>query len=116
MQTVKVKKDDLHAVIQGNMVGHRTIYEEAIEAYRQRVLNWFNDQIDRTKAGDLFETSFRGPRPQDHTDDYEQVLQMLEMSVDDEIELTYAEFRQYVRDEWGWQREFRASTEFYAAE
>lgn len=44
--------------------------------------------------------------PEDHTDEYDQLLEMLAMSVDDEVELTAQEFAQYVRDDWSWKHQF----------
>jgi hypothetical protein len=46
-----------------------------------------------------------------HRDEFEKGLDlyMLEMSVESEIELTAQEFAQYVRDDWGWKRQFTDS-------
>jgi hypothetical protein len=41
-------------------------------------------------------------QPRDHTSDYDRVIMMLEMSVDDTIVLDANEFDQYVRDVWAW--------------
>jgi hypothetical protein len=54
--------------------------------------------------------------PQDFTEAYDRVLDQLETTVDEIVELTDAEFRQYLRDEWGWQHEFAASTSTYLGE
>ena len=44
------------------------------------------------------------PEPQDHTEDYDSVIAMLEMSVEDIIELDADSFQRYVLDKWSWKR------------
>lgn len=47
--------------------------------------------------------------PEDHTDEYDKAIGMLEMSVDDTVLITHDEYRQYVLDEWFWKdRNLRA--------
>ena len=50
------------------------------------------------------------------TKEYDQVIDMLDMSVDSEIELTHSEFRQYVRDEWGWSEMFNTTAVNYVGD
>jgi hypothetical protein len=110
---VTIDKMQLQERIMANHAKHREMYERAIEGYRKTVIGWFNEQVDRAKAGAGFETAFAMPKPVDHTADYEQILDMLQMSVEVEITLSHQEFAQYVRDDWGWKREFIATSSNY---
>ena len=56
------------------------------------------------RAGRRISRSINLAEPTDHTSDYERVIMMLEMSVDDTIVLNAGEFDQYVRDVWSWSR------------
>lgn len=109
MKEVRIAKDALKARVQQNRRGHRVEYEAAIEGYRTTVLEWLSTQIDKAKAGHRdIEVYFSMPKPEDHTADYDNVLDMLAMSEDTTIVLSNQEFRCYVRDEWGWQPETKA--------
>jgi len=55
------------------------------------------------------------PEPQDHTNDYDRVITMLEMSVDSVIELDDVAFDQYVMDNWSWKGDALATNSMYAA-
>lgn len=52
--------------------------------------------------------------PVDHTSDYERVIMMLEMSVDDTVVLNAGEFDQYVRDVWSWSYQTTSMLKSYA--
>jgi len=108
-------KERLRERVQANRDQHRAIFESAVEGYRGAVMKWFGAQMDRLRDGkDDFQVSFTGTRPQDHTEDYDRVLDMLDMSEDDTITLSEDEFAQYVRDDWGWKRNFMAMSATYA--
>lgn len=113
MKDVRINKERLRDRVQENRDNHRAVYEQAIEGYRKTVIDWFNKQVDRAKADYEYETYFSMPKPEDHTDDYDRVLDMLRMSEDNTITLTQSEFAQYVRDDWGWKREFTATSSNY---
>jgi hypothetical protein len=83
----RIKKDELVQKVQFNRNEHRAIYERAMDGYRKA-------------AGDFF---------------YDVVLEGWRMTEDDEIELSVQEFRQYVKDEWGWKKEFLATSQNYLA-
>jgi hypothetical protein len=53
------------------------------------------------------------PEPEDHTDDYDRVLTMIEMSINDTVELSENEFAMYVMDQWDWKQSFTESTYRY---
>lgn len=113
MQQVKVNTQELITKVQANRDAHRGLYEEAMEGYKNAVMAWLLLQIDYAKANAPFETYFNEARPEDHTDDYDNVLDMLKMTVDKEVVLNQHEFRQYVRDDWGWKNEFLATATSY---
>jgi hypothetical protein len=52
-------------------------------------------------------------QPADHTADYDRAIQMLELSVDDVITLTTADFANLVQDQWMWTQQWARSTSHY---
>ena len=55
------------------------------------------------------------PEPHDHTDDYDTVIAMLEMCVDEVVEIDMQEFDNYVRDNWQWKANWSASNALYSS-
>jgi hypothetical protein len=54
--------------------------------------------------------------PSDHTKDYDRVVAMLEMSVEETITLDAQDFDRCVMDNWDWSRFTLSTNTFYAAE
>jgi hypothetical protein len=55
------------------------------------------------------------PFPEDHTKDYDHIIAMVEMSVDDLFELNQNDFARYVLDDWEWKAAFTQSVMAYTA-
>jgi hypothetical protein len=110
MQVVRVEREKVLERMRENRAQHRAIFEAAIEGYRQRVIEVLDQMIADARAGRRIRQNVGLPEPADHTDDYDLVIDMLELEVEDVIELTQAEFAQYVRDDWGWKGQFYAQT------
>jgi hypothetical protein len=111
---VRMSKARLTERIKKNRDGHRAEYDEAMKGYRAALIEWFNEQRDLAVAGKEFAAAWEEPKPKDHTADYDAVLDMLDLSLDDEIILSSNQFRNYVRDEWGWMAETKASFSTYS--
>ena len=102
MQKVKVKTAELLAKVQENRNNHRTQFEKAMDIFRADVIEELDRMIRDAKAGKEIRRIVNLPPPEDHTEDYDCVINMLKMSVDQEVELTNHEFSQYVMDNWQW--------------
>lgn len=57
--------------------------------------------------------SVNARQPEDHTADYDRIIDMLTLAKGENIELDENEFAQYVRDEWSWKRAFTESASHY---
>jgi hypothetical protein len=106
-------KDQLAERITTNRDAHREVYEQAMSGYRRAARDFFEEQLTRAERGRPFVTYFNEPIPEDHTADYDALLDQLELTPEDQVTLSTNEFRQYVRDEWGWKKEFMTTAENY---
>jgi hypothetical protein len=102
--------------IQKNRDRHRNIYERAMEIYRERAIEQLNSFIDDLKAGKNPKLYINLPVPEDHTKDYDAMLDMLQTSTDPTVELDEQRFRQFVRDEWDWKAKFLGTVNSYVAD
>lgn len=115
MEIVKVKREDLLKTLQKNRTEHREIFLEAIDGYRKAAMKALEDRIREAKANKRVSLHFRLEEPQDQTKQYDRIIKMLEMSVDEVIELTQQEFANYVMDDWSWMDQFLHSNVSYSA-
>lgn len=113
---VTVKKEQLLATLKGNLENHRKAFLEAQSGYREEVINQLDQQLKLARDHKQFNLlAFVSlTAPQDHTKDYQRVIRMLEMSVADEISITEQQFSQFVLDDWGWKRDFVATSMRYS--
>lgn len=139
MKDVKVKRDELKKVLEDNLVKHKAAYAEAFEDYKEaaeKAIKAFITKsgtearalLAKVKAAELGKDAavpvwldrelldFSELRvPSEHSKSYEQVIRMLEMSVDETITLASDQFACYVMDDWGWKAEFEGTRAIYAA-
>lgn len=114
MRTIKVDKAELLATIKKNRDNHRAIYEEAFEGYRKECIRILEENLKALKSGKKVIVAFYEQAPQDHTNDYNLVIRMLEMDVDTTVELDLQQFQNYVDDNWNWKHQFVASNAKYS--
>lgn len=122
MRTVKVKKGELLEKVEANLVSHVKEYEEAVEGYKEEATKLVRDRkkevnkeldklVERISAGSFdlclpVNLAFPLKTPTSHAKDYKQVIEMLKMSVEEEINLSSDEFACYVMDDWNWKQDF----------
>ena len=109
----EVKKDVLIKTIQENRGNHRAIFEKAIKAYQKKLEEILLDKLKRVRKGSKIQMYFSLPQPEDHTKDYDRILQMLNMEIKETIELEENEFSQFVMDDWAWKNEWVSNTLAY---
>ena len=120
---VKVKRDELLIVLRKNREQHIKDYKEACAGYRQaalaRIDEIFSDlraKINGLKEGQtiaIIGLQFGLVVPVSHEKAYDQIIRMMEMSVDDEITLTCSQFGCFVMDDWDWKEQWSASNSMY---
>lgn len=102
MKTVTIERNALLAAVKKNRTQHLAEFTDATANYRTKVLEAIDQRRDEIAAGAKVNLHFHLPELQNHTDDYDRVISMLEMSVDKDCTLDSHEFDQYVRDNWTW--------------
>jgi hypothetical protein len=113
MRTITVNKTDLIDKMSANRDEHNATFRKALEVFREKAIERFEQQIADVKAGKMPDRYLNLPWPEEHTQDYDRALQMLYWHQGAEIELTEAEFTQYVQDDWGWRQSFAINTTAY---
>lgn len=113
MREVKLDARALMEILEANKNKHREMFLKALDGYQKTVVEELQKQLDRAKRGLKRDVSVFLTCPQDHTADYERVIQMLRMSVDNVVVLSQQEFSMYVQDDWGWKQQWTTSNLAY---
>lgn len=119
---VKVKRDELLSVLKQNRQRHIKEYQAACVGYREVALRRIEesfqearDLVNRLKNGQTIAVGFRINLsvPVNYEKAYDQIIRMMEMSVDTEIVLTASQFACFVMDDWEWKEEWASSNAQY---
>lgn len=111
---MKFPKDQIIQTVRQNREAHRAIFEEALEGYRDKVVESLNAHLERIKRGEVLAISVHYPQPEDHTRDYDRLLEMLKLTTDGDVELSETQFAQYMQDDWTWKRQFITTNAAYS--
>jgi hypothetical protein len=115
MNQIKVKRQELLTKVRANRDAHRSLFLKAQEGYRKLVIEELDKMLADAKANLPIQRSVSLTEPSDHTKDYDRVVTMLEMSVEETIALEARDFDQYVMDSWDWSRFALSTNTDYAA-
>ena len=115
MKQIRVDKAQLLKILQKNRSEHRATFLEAQKAFRVVAIKALDAQLKAARQGRPFELGrlVSLTAPEDHTVDYDRSIQMLEMSVDQQITVDEREFQNYVQDVWNWSREWASNSMAY---
>src|ERR1035437_8357393 len=115
MTEVRIDKSKLVDIQKNNRSEHRDIFLAAQKSYRQVVIELLDEQLKLAREGKPFLLAriIQLVAPEDHTKDYDRVLRMLELSLDNIVTLSEPEFTNLVQDIWMWSRSWAASNSAY---
>jgi hypothetical protein len=113
MNEIRVDREHLLEIIRANRETHRSTFLKAQEGFRKLVIKKLDEMLENARNGVRFDTSVGLPTPQDMTKEYDMVISMLEMSVDEQIDISQGEFKMYVLDQWSWKGGWETSNSTY---
>jgi hypothetical protein len=115
VETVKLNKKELLAKVQANRATHAQEVAVAKELYAKKFVEEAQRVLTLAQEGKEYIHNIKVVTPVDHVKEYDHVIAMLEMSVEDLIELTTSEFAQFVLDEWTWRAHAHLANSTYLA-
>ncbi len=110
---VTVNKETMLTRLKENRDKHHQQYELALEGYKIECRKELGNKLNDLGSGNDIDRYISAVPPEDHTKDYDDVIDMLTMAVGSEIDLSQAQFKQYARDDWGWKDNWVASNAGY---
>lgn len=113
MDSTLVEKQKLIDTLTTNRGNHRAIFEQALVGYRARAIELLEEHIARISAGKVEKVEVYLPIPEDHTEDYDRAVELLQWETRDKIMLSRRDFETYVLDRWTWMNEFNTTSQQY---
>jgi hypothetical protein len=113
VEPIRVNKAALIDTLRANRSEHQDLFDQATVVYKARAEQELQRRLDDIRAGNKINLIISLPVPENHTEDYDRIIQMLEMSLDEEIMLSEADAAVYVLNQWGWMRSFTTNTTSY---
>jgi len=113
MRAVTINKGELLDILTENRTKHEAEYKDAYEGYLKACVKSLESHLKRFKAGECEKVKWKEVPPVNQTKDYDRVIYMLNLSVDEVIELTSDEFQNYVQDDWHWKEHWGLSNSKY---
>ena len=113
--TVTVPKATLLAAIQANRTKHAESYAAAMIAYRKAYTDEVHAHFITATQGGKIERALECAEPEEHLDEYDLVIEMLEMSTSDTVTISSPQFKNFVKDEWNWTSSFLSNTMSYSS-
>ena len=101
-RTIKVSKDTLLEKLKENRIKHITDYNEAYKIFVENYIERLDYLAEKVSEGMSPEMHIKMIVPKSYEDDYTQIIDMLEMSIENEVEITAEEFQAYVKNKWNW--------------
>lgn len=118
-RSVNVDRLALLKALRENQAVHRIEYAEALVEFHARLVSDLALALKAVKKETDVESlkNFRlnVVAPVNHEGEYAEVIEMLEMSVDETINLDSESFKAYIKNEWNWSRQFSQTKALYAA-
>lgn len=109
---ITVTRSELLQRLKANRTKHHEEFQAAITAW-QKDLQLELNQLDASQFKKWPKTLNKLELlcPESHVHEYDQAIDMFEMSVNDTIKLDSKSFNTFCRDEWGWKND--SSTNHY---
>ena len=115
MTEVRLAKRAVINQLLENRKVHRQKFEEAMDGYRDEAVRVLEKHIENIKNNEPQQVYLNLPLPEDHSEDYDRAIQMLEWSLDDEVILNQREYSTYIMDDWGWKQDFDSTWAMYSS-
>jgi len=98
-RVIKINKAKLIETLKANKESHIKEYDKAVMAYQTEADKQLNELIGKNLAGDL-NIELNLIKPLNRAENYDKIIEMFEWEIQDDIELTQSEFKEYVQDEF----------------
>ena len=113
---VRINRMDLLNILKENRDEHLELYNEACVAYKKEMaahLQKMVKKVQQAEDGEAVQVWISLPCPEEHTADFDRIIDMVEHDTRNELELSENEAAQYISNNWNWIKSFTSNTTSY---
>jgi hypothetical protein len=117
-KSVNVKRTELLKKLKSNLAEHEQDHQEALVGYKIKLMKDLQATLKKVKAAEYEDLSkysslrFDQP-PVSYSNEYREVIAMMEMSVDEHINLDSTSFKSYILNQWSWSNLVNSTNTLY---
>lgn len=115
MNNVNIEKSALLPILLENKEKYNQIYHSAVSGYWSKAEEVLNNKLNSIKNQEKIEPYLGLAFPENHEDDYNRAIKMVELSADNVLNLSQSEFNQYVLNDWTWRNTFLSVSSVYCS-
>lgn len=112
-QSVKVDRLELIVALKKGRELHRDQFADANYDYQQAVKKFLALAVAQTDHGNFDNVHLTLKAPVSREAEYNNVIEMMMVSVDDNIQLDMESYKAYYKNEWPWSRDFELAAGQY---
>lgn len=112
-RTIPVKKATLLEILKKNRIKHVEDYNEARELYLKAYCKLLKEILKKAEKEGVTTRNISIVEPVSYEKDYSQIIGMLEMSTEEQVEISASEYMAYVEDKWSWKESWASISTSY---
>ena len=115
-KSINISRYTVLEKLKENLAIHTAQYAEALDDYKKLIAIRLTEALKQVNEGTpaaAAEVRVKFDPPTDHRKDFEEVIEMLEYSLDDVLNLDQESFKAYIKNEWSWSQSFSTSNALY---
>ena len=113
--SMSIEKSVLLDKLRSNRASHLATYQEACAGYLVSAAKALKAKMKSIKEGKVISLSTGLVMPVQQLKQYETGIAMLQMTTDEHVTLTQAQFENYVLDQWSWKTSFLTTNASYSS-
>lgn len=117
-KSVNVNRLKLLEALRINRAAHEKIFNLAFADFKSEKIRILEDALLKAQKESVEDSAksnlcFNLTKPVNYLSQYDEVIEMMEMSVDENINLDSDSFQAYFKDNWAWKSSFAGSNAKY---
>lgn len=113
--TIQASVHVLITTLEENRAQHAADYEKAKKGWIKLLRKELQTMLSTLDDGGELRLHIENQKPTSYVAEYDEAIEMLNFAISEDIELTAQQFRQYVKDDWDWKRNWKAGNTTYIA-
>lgn len=110
-----IQKAKLLTILKENKSNHKKLFLMAVDGFKKEAIGRLENKAEEIKLGKLDSVLIHLMFPENHEEDYDRAIKMVEMNTETKILLSEDEFSTLVMDDWKWKQNWLMTNQIYTS-